>query len=362
MPLTEAFYEAAILPELWERALNMAQDRWGADGVSIVSLPDCLSGSLVSRGIAELSARYIGEGWYKQDVRVARALPEVRHNKDLVTDLDLFSAEELERLPYYADFLGKSGFRWFAGTILSPTNDSMIGLSIDRLGKKDPFSADELTRIRQDLPHLRRAARLAAKGRFAYAEGLINGFERFKLGAVLVDQLGRVVGMNKKAEAYLEKDLQIVSSRLRSTHRESNKALQDLIGAITRPIVVGADPGLTSALLHRPGGLPLIVHSYPVVRQATDVFQGARGLLLISDPGAPQVPAQHILQEVFHLTPSELRVAVSLLKGLDTQEIATEHKVGVQTVRYHLKSIFSKTGTSHQAQLVSLLARFTMQH
>jgi DNA-binding CsgD family transcriptional regulator len=27
--------------------------------------------------------------------------------------------------------------------------------------------------------------------------------------------------------------------------------------------------------------------------------------------------------------------------------------------RYHLKSIFSKTGTSHQAQLVSLLARFT---
>ena len=38
--------------------------------------------------------------------------------------------------------------------------------------------------------------------------------------------------------------------------------------------------------------------------------------------------------------------------------MAGELKVEPETVRYHLKSLFAKTGTRHQAQLVSLFARF----
>ncbi|WP_052954904.1 helix-turn-helix transcriptional regulator [Microvirga vignae] len=65
---------------------------------------------------------------------------------------------------------------------------------------------------------------------------------------------------------------------------------------------------------------------------------------------------------MFQLTPAELRVATGLVQGLDTQQIATQHQIGAQTVRFHLKSIFAKTGTNHQAQLVGLLARFTGHH
>jgi DNA-binding CsgD family transcriptional regulator len=358
MLVTEALYEAAVIPEMWGKALNLASRAWTADGVVIASHPDCLGGLIFSEGVEDLCARYIDEQWYKCDVRAARGVPTVRRGADIVTDLDLFTADELEHLPYYSEFLSQAGFRWFAGSTLHESGGALITLSAQRQATRDPFSRSELARIQHDLPHVRRAARLASKVQSAHADGLVDGLERFDCGAVLIDRLGRVIRLNKKAEIYLGDHLQVVSSRLRSAHRESNKSLQNLIAASTRPILENVDTEPISALLHRPNDLPLVVNSYPVVRQASDVFQGARAILLINDPSEQRLPAQDILQEVFQLTAAELRVAEALLRGLDTQEIASKHQVGSHTVRYHLKSLFAKTGTSRQAQLVSLLSRF----
>ncbi len=199
---------------------------------------------------------------------------------------------------------------------------------------------------------------MAARSRLAYADGIIDSLELFDCGAMLIDWLGRIIRINKQAETYIGHDLHIVSSRLRSSHRDANKALQELIAASTQPIVERGDAAPASALLHRSNDLPLVIHSYPIVRQAADVFQGACGLLLIRDPAQTWPIASKLLQEMFQLTPAELRVASGLLEGSDTQQIAKQHQIGVQTVRFHLKSIFAKTGTTHQAQLVSLLARF----
>ena len=359
MPVTEAFYEAAVIPELWLKAFDLAAPAWNADGIVISSFPDCLGGLICSENLDSLCTRYVEEDWHKRDIRAARGVPFVRQGKEIVTDLDIFTVEEMEQLPLYAEFLTPMGFSWFAGTVLGESGGALLHLSLQRRSTNEPFSPDDLARLQRDLPHVKRAARLAARSRLSYAEGLIDTLERFASGAVLIDRLGRVIRMNKQAEAYLGTHLQVVSSRLRSPHREANKALQELIAASTRPVLEGDSPAPTSALLPRTNDLPLIVHSYPVVRQACDIFQGARGLLLLSDPSQDRPPAPKILQEIFHLTPAELRVAAGLLRGLDTQQIAQEHQIGAQTVRFHLKSIFAKTGTSHQAQLVSLLARFT---
>lgn len=359
MPVTEAFYEAAIVPELWGEALNRASLAWEAEGAIVSSYPDCVSGYICSDSVKELCARFIDEGWAKQDVRSVRWLAFVRKGNELVTDFDVFTADELKQLPYYTDFLGRLGFAWFAGSLLTEGGGAQITLSVQRRTNRDPFTKDDLTRIQHDLPHVKRAARLTAKTRLSYAEGLVDSLERLTCGAILIDWLGRVTRMNRKAEAYLGSHFQIINGRLRLPSREANKSLQDLVAACTRPIISRSGDTVTSALIPRPGGLPLVVSSYPIIRRASDVFQGACGLLLISDPGEDRPLAPKILQEVFRLTPAEFRVAAALLRGLDTQQIANENEVGTQTVRYHLKSIFAKTGTNHQAQLVSLLSRFS---
>ena len=60
---------------------------------------------------------------------------------------------------------------------------------------------------------------------------------------------------------------------------------------------------------------------------------------------------------LFGLTRREARVASALATGLQLQEIAALHGVGMGTVRSQLKSIFVKTGTNRQPELVALLAR-----
>lgn len=360
MNTVDAFYEAAIIPERWKTALDQASRAWASDGVTVASYPDCLGGLICSQGVEELGARYISEEWFMRDVRAERGVPLFHERgKPILTDQDLFSAEELEHLPFYSDFLGRSGFRWFAGSVLGESGGATVTLSVDRRTERGPFTKDDIARIQHDLPHVRRAAHLSVRSRLAYAEGIIDSMERFDCGAVLIDRLGRVIRLNSKAETYLRHDLQIVSSRLRSPDRASNKSLQELIEANIVPVIGGIPPPLTPVLLHRPGDLPLVVSSFPLARQASDVFQGARSLLLINDPSEYRPIARDVLQEMFRLTPAELRVAAALLRGLDTQQIGAEHQVGAHTIRYHLKSIFAKTGTSHQAQLVSLLARVT---
>jgi len=358
MPTTEAFYEAAIIPELWGRVLDRACSAWGADGGVITSYVDAIGAFIASEGVEELCARFLEDGWESQDVRSRRGIPLARNGRDIVTDADLVTADERRRLPLYAEFLPSVGFGSFAGAILAESGGAKITLSLHRKAHRDPFSKEDLGRLRHDLTHVRRAARLTAKFRMSYADGLVDSLERFSCGAILVDWLGRVVRLNARAEATLGDHLQVVASRLRSPQRETNKALQDLIDASIRPPTAPHDPGPGSVLLQRAHDLPLLVQAYPVALSVCDVFQGARGLVLISDPAKDRSLALNALQEIFRLTPAELRVSSALLKGFDTRQIADDHGIGPETVRYHLKSIFAKTGTGHQAQLVSLLSRF----
>lgn len=359
MPAVETFYEAAIAPELWGKALNQACAVWGADGAIVSSYPDCTGGLLYSDGLEEFCTRFIDEGWNKRDVRSQRGIPMVCKGKEIVTDPDLFTTDELRQIPFYSQFLPAVGFGWFAGTVLSEAGGAKVTLSLHRRAYREPFTRSDLASFPRDLPHVQRAARLASRVRLSYAEGFVDSLERFTCGAILIDWLGRVLRTNARAESYLSDDLQIASLRLRSSQREVNRSLHDLVEACTRPIGEGGDLRPSSILIPRSRDIPLLLQSYPLVRTSHDVFQSARGLLLIIDPAENRTLALSIVQEIFRLTPAELRVDSDLFRGLDTQQIAANHQIGTQTVRYHLKSIFAKTGTNHQAGLVSLLSRFS---
>ena len=97
-------------------------------------------------------------------------------------------------------------------------------------------------------------------------------------------------------------------------------------------------------------------HPYLVQRIALKRNDGSL-LLLLADLNAKRGPSLDILRQGFGLTPCEARVAAALVKGLSLNEIAVEHGVGVGTVRGQLKSVFIKTSTRRQGELVAMLAR-----
>lgn len=63
------------------------------------------------------------------------------------------------------------------------------------------------------------------------------------------------------------------------------------------------------------------------------------------------------ITQCYRLTPSERFVAMQLVGGLSADDIAERRKVSIETVRSHIRSLLSKTGTRRQSAMTALLAR-----
>ena len=59
-----------------------------------------------------------------------------------------------------------------------------------------------------------------------------------------------------------------------------------------------------------------------------------------------------LLRSHFGLTPAEARLALHLVAGETLRSAEAKLSISYETARTHLKNIFSKTGTSRQAELV----------
>ena len=67
----------------------------------------------------------VRDGWFSQNPRVSRGIPALRDPAGVITESHIFTREELDRVPFNADFVGRQGLRWFAGIYLVPAGDSL---------------------------------------------------------------------------------------------------------------------------------------------------------------------------------------------------------------------------------------------
>jgi DNA-binding CsgD family transcriptional regulator len=77
--------------------------------------------------------------------------------------------------------------------------------------------------------------------------------------------------------------------------------------------------------------------------------------IFVSDPEQRVETAEEMLCRLYALTPTEARLAAILMQGKSLEDAGSELEVSTNTARTHLKRIFSKTGTTHQGDLISLL-------
>ena len=80
-------------------------------------------------------------------------------------------------------------------------------------------------------------------------------------------------------------------------------------------------------------------------------------VVFISDPQHQESASQHLLEELFALTPAEANLAFKLARGLSLADVSAEQNISQHTTRAQLKSIFAKTGATRQAELVRLVLK-----
>jgi DNA-binding CsgD family transcriptional regulator len=91
--------------------------------------------------------------------------------------------------------------------------------------------------------------------------------------------------------------------------------------------------------------------------------QGAMGtfglrpvvMLLFYHPASAPAIDSSLLFAVFGLTPAECRIATLLAEGLALKQIAQVQGTQHDTVRKQLRSIYQKTSTNRQPELIRLL-------
>ncbi|MFG1339998.1 helix-turn-helix transcriptional regulator [Xanthobacter autotrophicus] len=187
------------------------------------------------------------------------------------------------------------------------------------------------------------------------ADAILDALELLGRPAFTLSKFGRVMRFNARAAPLIGKDLKLTQHRLSAADDGGNAELQRLVASIQVPHFPGNVADLRPALIRREELPPLVVRVLPVIGALSDVLDGARAILVVTDTGAPRVPAASLLESAFGLTPAESRLALRLVETGDLASAARSLGIMAGTARNQLKSVFRKTDTARQSELMSLL-------
>jgi DNA-binding CsgD family transcriptional regulator len=148
-------------------------------------------------------------------------------------------------------------------------------------------------------------------------------------------------------------------------HRARNRLFEDVLARLGGEYREGLPLRLPQRLRHALDRNP-ITPAFLDARRPKSIlaqrFADGNGFSIVVLVDLRQRPEPHAatLQHSFGLTRCEARLASSLASGLRLRDIAQRYGVEVGTIRAQLKSVFLKTGTQRQSELVSLLARLPL--
>jgi DNA-binding CsgD family transcriptional regulator len=348
--LIDLIYEAAVVPEHWTSVLDgMAVIAEGEGTMLFATRPDATQWTC-SPAIREVTETWIKSRWLADNGRGRRLVP-IREPRFL-TDLDAFTLEELDREPFYTDFLRPRGLGWCVGTTInSPSEDTLV-FSIERAYHKGPVDRRKVPLLDTLRPHLARSALLSARIGLERARATADALELIGFPAVVMSGSGRAVATNTGfagcAPAIYIGALDEV--------KFCDPGLQAIFAEGLAAMRTSSRTRLGNSIPVRAGGdtPAMVAHLLPLRRSAADMFFSASAVLFVTLPGRRSGPQPGLLEALFDLTPAEAKVASLVVEGRSVAEIARSQGVQENSVRVQLKSIFGKTGVHRQAELVSL--------
>jgi DNA-binding CsgD family transcriptional regulator len=173
-------------------------------------------------------------------------------------------------------------------------------------------------------------------------------------GGIILDTTGQIIRINQTAGHLLNESLAPGEPPSCSDGREALKAL--LRSEATTRLTMHSEEW---AVIRRDatGQRPLVLHA---VHLGNQVLSGPHTVIILVDLEITPHLLPDTLQKIFGLTPAEAKLAIEIAAGQSLDDIAEAHHVSVATARKQLASVFAKTYTHRQAELVALLARVSI--
>jgi DNA-binding CsgD family transcriptional regulator len=176
------------------------------------------------------------------------------------------------------------------------------------------------------------------------------------LASAALSNVGRVLDCNQLFTQHSDQVQIGANDRIRLAYAPANSFLASCLETVRLAASDTARTSRSFALPRTATAEPAVIHLLPVRGNARDLFSRAALFVVITPLSKANVAPGEIIQGLFDLTVTEAKIAREIATGMDLGQIAMKFGISVETVRFHLKSIFSKTGFSRQADLAATIA------
>jgi DNA-binding CsgD family transcriptional regulator/PAS domain-containing protein len=364
----DLIYAAAENPETWRELFPQLQDALGAKSVHMLAI-DKAHGTLSYSDGSNLPVE--GELAYMHHYRLidprlpitaAAGEGQWMHFPEML-DEDVAATH-----PVYQDFLVPYDRRYNSQCNLVDTSQATVILSFLSGEAEGPLSQQARAFLERLKPHLQRACRIGMRT-FVYSSQALVGHllvSRLRQPVFLMTAGGDIIHANDAAQELVRSTrlVQIRDGKLQLPQQHLSELLQRC-RELEQAIKAGGT-GHTEVPVQASH-----FRSLRVTDQKDSVYafytmlspqreMGAFGLrpvvmLLFYHPeSAPAIDAS-LLYAMFGLSPAECRIAIQLAEGLSLKEIAAAQGTQHDTVRKQLRSIYEKTSTNRQPELIRLL-------
>jgi DNA-binding CsgD family transcriptional regulator len=363
----DLIYEAIEQPRRWREFFEELQRAIGVKSIHMLAL-DKRHGTLSYSDGANMPVE--GELAYVHHYRLVDPRIEVMERAAVGEWLhfpEMLPPEVPATHPLYQDFLLPYDRRYNTACRLVDLPEATIIFSMLSGEAEGPLRPEARAFVDRLLPHLQRACRLGIRN-FVYSTQALVGHllvDKLRQPVILMTPGGEVMHTNQAAQGLLRSTalVQVAEGKLQLPQPHLQELLQRC--AETEQALKRADDDAAAAAaqfrslrITRRGSDESVYAFFTVLSPQREM--GAFGLrpvvmLLFYHPGsAPQIDAS-LLYAVFGLTPAECRIAILLAEGLSLKQIAQVQGTQHETVRKQLRSIYQKTSTNRQPELIRLL-------
>lgn len=362
--LLGTLYDAAANPDLWDIFLRGFVQPVHANSAALLVHDFRDSRHNITRqfGLNPNDVRiYYNESNELEDIWAANARPRSHAGWTHVSE-SLLPSDVLVRTPFYNECVKKLHIFHAMFGVVEQNGPITAIISLYREKTGTAFDVSELELLDFFMPHLRRAFQL----HFRLADlqtqsvSLQAAADLSPTGMIFFDSAGRILCMNRTASAVMSQNDGLLATRegLRAEHGQESTNLDLLIRRATATSTGNGRHSGGAILISRRSLPPLHLLVVPLRNLQLGLSTSATAIVFVVDPSRRLRPAAEILSGLFRLTPAESRVALLLGDGKSLSEIARILGVSRNTLKTQVASVYSKTRTSRQSQLVRLLAQF----
>lgn len=354
-------YEASYKPDHWDQVIEQLCCRFlhAKSGAIFVEDRSNSTRSMIGAyGLpAAVRASYrFGMAKYDHTFQLQTKIPVGEASQ--VTN----SEEVRKEHPFYYRLILKPNDIGFISAINIYNDDEWhVGIGLHRSFSAPPFSENDCQLLKLLYPHFSRALRIHREFHRlkTHQQSLHEALSRFMIGLLIIGPDGRVTYQNPVAETLMSRHagLRLINGKPRAHFADEDHRLQALIKSMLHSDSRNPDSPAQALGVHHPNReMNMNIMISPLKSSDAPHAQHPGSVVLyLSDPdSALNLPA-NALQSLYKMTPKESSVAISLANGLSPSQISEQHGVSVDTVRSHLKNIYSKMGVNKQQDVIRVL-------